>query len=225
MKEFLTRFINLVFENACLICNKPSGSLEVCTKCSNDFKERKGNHAKYLNNITVYSFGYYDGKLRDGIINLKNGKKKLAVYFSKLLVDFWERLNLKIQNNNLIVVPVPSHKKRIHERGYCQTSLIAREFAKNLSLKYSNDLLIRTKNTKHMNNLKNINERIENIKDAFITNEGVSNLQFLTSNLVIIDDIVTSGSTMCEIANTIYRSKPNAKLHGLTIASGDVWNY
>ena len=229
MKELLTKFVNLVFENTCLICNKSSGNLKVCQSCIDDFKERKGNYKKHLSNITVYSYGYYDGKLRDGIINLKNGKKKLATYFSQLLVDFWKRLKLNIPGD-LTVIPVPSHKKRIKERGYCQTSLIASNFANSLSLKYSNDLLLRTKNTKHMNNLEDINKRVENIKDAF----GFSNLQSPTSsakggpasggNLLIIDDIVTSGSTMCEIEKTIHKFNSEVNLFGLTIASGDVWN-
>ena len=224
MRELVTKFVNLVFENACLICNKSSGNLEICQNCREDFKERKDNHTKYLNNLTVYSFGYYDGKLRHGIINLKNGKKKLALYFSNLLIDFWQRLKPNTKNNTWAIIPVPSHKKRIEERGYCQTSSIAKDFAKNMSFKYSNDLLIRKKNTKHMNNLKNINERIENIKDAFILNKEISNILVPSSNLLIIDDIVTSGSTMCEIAKTIHKFNPEIKLHGLTIASGDLWD-
>ena len=156
----------------------------------------------------------------EGIIKLKSGKKDLANYFGKKLTGFWNKITAQTENKNPLVIPVPSHKKRIKERGYCQSTLIAKEFSNNLRLDFSTDLLKRKKETQYMNSLFNIKERQLNIKNAF---ELIGSIQG-KENIIIIDDILTSGSTMCEIAKTIHAKYPNIILLGLTVASGDTYN-
>ncbi|MBI3591838.1 MAG: ComF family protein [Candidatus Melainabacteria bacterium] len=209
--------LDLIFENSCLICNESSNNLLVCNKCENDFTEREKNHTKHFEEITVFSWGLYDGKLRDGILNLKAGKKKLATYFTNRLTKFWNNISQQIKNNDYLIIPVPSHKKRIEERGYCQSSLIAKGFARNIGKEFSAQVVIRNKETKYMNSLNNINERAANIKNAFTLINSIKKEKCI----LIIDDILTSGSTMCELARTIHRNYSEISLLGLTIASGD----
>ena len=218
MFKLLKSLAGLLYENSCLICNKGTKDLTVCKVCEKDFKERNENSTKYLELITVYSFGYYESKLRQGIINLKNGKKDLAKYFAEILTMFWKKSN-NIKQNDYLVIPVPSHKKRIKERGYCQASLIGEEFAQQLNYDFSNKFVIREKETAFMNSLENITERKKNIKNAF---KVIKNNKSL-NNILIIDDILTSGNTMCEIAKTIKQLYPDVNLVGLTIASGDTY--
>ena len=223
MKNFLEKFIDLVFENSCLICNESSGQSLVCSVCENDFALRKENNVKHFERLSVYSWGVYEGKLRQGILELKAGKKKLANYFSNKLLDFWNIMPNEIKNKNYNVIPVPSHKKRTKERGYCQSTLIAYKFSDYLGLKFSNKFIIRKKETLYMNSLSNINERQLNIKNAFELNP-LHNIINEEKNMLIIDDILTSGSTMCELARTIHKKYPELNLIGLTVASGDTYN-
>ena len=218
MKSFFVNLLDLLYENSCLICNSYSGSHIVCNACEKSFVVRTDNHIKYFQEIVVYSWGLYDGKLRQGIINLKNGKKKLANYFSKILTGFWNTLPDVCKNKNYQVINTPSHKKRIKERGYCQSSLIGMSFAENLGFNFNPYLVVRKKETLYMNSLVNVRERQRNIKDAF---EVVSSLSNDKKDILIIDDILTSGSTMCELAKTIKRKYLDVNLVGLTIASGD----
>ena len=220
MQKIFFRFLDLIFENSCVICNESSGQNSICKLCESSFTIRnEKSNVKFFKEINVYSWGLYDGRLRDGIIALKAGKKKLASYFANKLTAFWEMIPEKIKNKNCIVVPVPSHKERIKERGYCQTSLISSSFAQKTGLYFSNTLITRSKQTKYMNSLNDINERKENIKNAF---EIISPIY--TENILIIDDILTSGSTICELARTIHRKHPGVSLIGLTIASGDKYD-
>ena len=165
MAGIFTKLIDLIYENNCLICNQSASKHLVCTKCENSFIKREKNYKKEFKHLTIYSWGLYEGKLREGIIQLKSGKKKLAKYFANKLVEFWRKINIKF--DNLLVVPVPSHKNRVKGRGYCQTSLIAMQFAQNLNLRFSNDLVIRNKETIFMNKINNIKDRKKNIKEAF----------------------------------------------------------
>ena len=220
MLKTLTKFIDLIFENSCVICNKSSGQNLICKGCESSFIIRnENNNIKLFEEINVYSWGLYDGRLRDGIISLKAGKKKLANYFAKKLMGFWKKLPEQIKNKNYFVIPVPSHNKRIKERGYCQTTLIATNFAQITGLNFSNTLITRNKKTKYMNSLNDINERKENIKNAF---EIINPIY--AKDILIIDDILTSGSTLCEVAKTIHKHNPDINLIGLTVAAGDKYN-
>ena len=220
MTWIFNKIINLIYENSCHICNEPSKDLAVCKNCENSFIQRVENNCKYFEDIEVFSWGFYNGKLRDGIIKLKAGKKKLANYFSKNLSDFWNNISSETKNKEYLVIPVPSHKKRIKERGYCQSSLIAKEFAKTFNYNFSDQFVTRIKETAYMNSLNTLNDRIINIQNAF----NVSNQMPKEKNILIIDDILTSGSTICELARTIHRKYPDLNLLGLTVASGDIYN-
>ncbi len=220
MLKTLTKFIDLIFENSCVICNESSGQDFVCRSCENAFVIRnENNNFKSFDEIIVYSWSLYDGRLRDGIIALKAGKKKLANYFGNKLIDFWETLSKDIKNKNYLVMPIPSHKQRIKERGYCQTTLIAKDFAQTTGLNFTDNLIIKNKQTKYMNSLHDINERRENIKDAF---EIINPIY--AKDILVIDDILTSGSTLCEFAKTIHRNNPDINIVGITVAAGDRYN-
>ena len=215
MIGLLNKFIDLIFENSCLICSESSRQNLICKICESNFTIRN-NNLKSFEEINVYSWGLYDGRLREGIIALKAGKKKLGCYFAKQLADFWETLPKKVKNKNYLIMPIPSHKHRVKERGYCQTTLIAKEFSQATGLDFSENLIKRKKQTKFMNSLRNLEERRENIKDAF---EIVNPVH--VKNILIIDDILTSGSTLCEITRTIHKHNPSINILGLTVAAGD----
>ena len=221
MHKIIITFINLIYENSCLICGESSKKSVVCNACESNFIPRSQNHTKSFQGITVFSWGIYDGKLRDGIMKLKLGKKDLAPYFSERLFDFWMKIPKEIKNKNHFVIGVPSHKRRIKQRGYCQASLIGELFAKKLGSKFMNNFIVRKKETSFMNSLSNVTERVENIKNAF---EIVGTLDKEEESILIIDDILTSGSTICELARTIRKRYPKVNLVGLTIASGDTYN-
>ncbi|MBI2996048.1 MAG: ComF family protein [Candidatus Melainabacteria bacterium] len=218
MKNLFSLVTDLLYENACLICNESAKNLNVCYSCETSILKREENYLKHFNEILVFSWAYYEGKLRDGIINLKTGKKKLAKYFAEKLSDFWN--NIQQDKNNCLVIPVPSHKKRIKERGYCQASLIGKYFSARQGFPFSDNLIAREKETSFMNSMTNLHQRKENIKNAFEVTEELTDI----NKIIIIDDILTSGSTMCEIARTIHSKYPNVNLTGLTVASGDTYN-
>ncbi len=217
MLKIFTQFIDLIFENSCVVCNKLSGQYLICKDCESNFIIRsKKNNIHFFNEINVYSWGVYDGNLREGIIALKAGKKKLTNYFANKLIAFWKMLPQNITNKNYLVIPAPSHKQRIKERGFCQTSLISKDFAEHFKLNLLINFVIRNKETKFMNSLANLEERRENIKGAFEIINPIN-----AKDILVIDDILTSGSTLCEIAKTIHEKFPEINIVGLTVAAGD----
>jgi len=67
-------------------------------------------------------------------------------------------------------------------------------------LEYNKDLVKKVKRTKNQHNLK-LEQRKSNLKDAFKVAGNVKG-----KNILIIDDIVTSGNSLEEVARTLKKS-------------------
>lgn len=97
------------------------------------------------------------------------------------------------------LMPVPLHAKRLNERGFNQSELIAQYIQKAIGVPLIQHALKRVVNTTSQATLK-ANERRKNLKNAF-SYTSTQNIQ----SVAIIDDVVTTGSTANEIAKTLKR--------------------
>ena len=102
------------------------------------------------------------------------------------------------------IIPIPLHRRKLRERGYNQAELIARGVSEVSDIPVRCDLVRRKKYTKTQTVLS-LNERRENMEDAFevapIKRTEVENEQF-----IVIDDVVTTGSTMIACADVLRAS-------------------
>lgn len=217
MRGLLPRLSSLIYENCCNICGGLAGKSLVCKKCESSFRKREASLLKEFPEIKVLSIWFYEEKIKNGILALKSGNKKLAEYFGLQLAES-SRNSLRefFASENYSILPIPSHPRRIKERGFCHIKELARFLATNISMPYSEEVIFRTKETFYMNSLVSASDRKKNIKGAFTVIASEVN-----KNILLVDDILTSGSTMCELARTILDSFPHVNLLGLTIASGD----
>ena len=111
-------------------------------------------------------------------------------------------LNLDFSDYEIICVPLHKNKKK--KRGFNQCELISNELSKLLNIPVNFNLIKRIKNTKPMYNLK-ISERKENLKDAF----NVEKQNFHNKKLLLIDDIITTGTTVSEIIKSLKKENIN----------------
>ena len=114
-----------------------------------------------------------------------------------------------------IIIPVPIHNKRRKERGYNQSALIAKEFSKNINELEYEDILIKKKNTIAQSTL-NKEERLKNAIDMYKIKENKQDIIY-NKNVLIFDDIYTTGATANECAKAIRGANSN-KIGVLTIA-------
>ena len=102
------------------------------------------------------------------------------------------------KKENFLIIPVPMHKKRFKQRKYNHMDLVADELSKLTGWKVNTKLIQRIKETKPQYKL-NTKEREENLKNAFkVTKENYNG-----EKLLLIDDILTTGSTLTEIIKTL----------------------
>lgn len=110
---------------------------------------------------------------------------------------FAEKLAKRLINKTMLpemLLPVPLHKKRQRERGYNQSLEFAAQIAKCLGLKVNSSLCRRIKNTDPQSTLP-MNIRRKNVKGAFCLNDAR-----LPEHIAIVDDVITTGSTVNELA-------------------------
>lgn len=88
-----------------------------------------------------------------------------------------------------LIIPVPLHRKRLRERGYNQSLLLARQLGKALDIDVLAQGMIRTRPTSPQS-LLNASKRHKNLQGAFKINHKLT-----PQRLILIDDIVTTTST------------------------------
>src|SRR5262249_30867692 len=96
-----------------------------------------------------------------------------------------------------VIVPVPLHRSRERERGFNQAELIAKQ----LGLPVETKLLRRRKKTPTQTGLSR-SERVRNLSDAFELQVTVPGRK-----VRFVDDVMTTGATMNEIAKVLKRGK------------------
>ena len=140
-----------------------------------------------------------------------SSKTYLANEFSDILKDKYKSLKLEVD----YITTIPSTKKRIQKRGYNHTELLASKLAKKLNLPYIKPL-IKIKETKPLARLNPL-ERFLEINGAFQIDEKTLNLDY--KSILLIDDILTTGTTAVEVARALKETYPECKIYLLVLAT------
>ncbi len=155
----------------------------------------------------IYSFKY------------KPYVSKLAEFLGELFYEGAVQKEglMNILKKPSVFVPIPLHNSKERQRGYNHAEILANELAKKLGIEVCN-LLERTRNTKSQFGLSK-EERRENIKDAFEINSKLitHNLELKDTNIFLVDDILTTGSTLVEAGEILKKTGAKA-VFGLTFA-------
>jgi ComF family protein len=151
----------------------------------------------------------YQGLIREVIHHLKyKNLKVLAKPLGQLMAEYLSSNPLPADT----LVPVPLHPKRIRQRGYNQSALLAREVGQILDLTVIEGSLIRSRNTASQVVLS-AQERRSNVRQAFECKDQ----RLRGKQIILIDDICTTGSTLNACAVTL-REIGAVSIWGLTLA-------
>lgn len=114
-----------------------------------------------------------------------------------------------------IITSVPLHPLKLKERSFNQSAYLATVFGQKLDIEVNNNLLIRIKNTKPQKDLTDL-QRILNVENAF---QMKSEYQCHNQNILILDDIYTTGSTIDNCAKVLLKNGAR-NVYFLTLAIG-----
>ena len=104
-----------------------------------------------------------------------------------------------------MIIPVPLHPERAKFRGYNQSAVIANSMASILKVPVANKLLLRKINTESQTK-KNRIERFDNMECVFSV---ASPDEVKGQNILIIDDVITTGATLISSAQALHQAGSN----------------
>ena len=139
----------------------------------------------------------YDEISRSIAIRLKYGRKvALARTMARFMAPLVQR------DDHAILVPVPLHRTRLWQRGFNQSVLVAREIARATGLRSEPSLLRRVKRTPPLKGM-NRRQRRKVVAGAFQVEKS---LELQGRTVVLIDDVLTTGSTANACARALQRA-------------------
>ena len=225
----------------CKVCQRKIVTIDspVCPLCQRQAiggKTHPGCVKRYgLDGLIVAS--RYSGPVKIAIAKIKYRwiYDICSVLIDILAANIW-RFDLP---KNYILVPVPLHARRKNWRGFNQAELLVEILAKKFSVSHA-DLLVRTVNTGTQVSLDR-DQRRKNVKGAFAirgsTPEGLSPdlgveplkttfrqaqinyFDVVGKNVILVDDVYTSGATMAECAKVLKRAGAKS-VWGMAVALG-----
>ncbi len=218
MIKLLEKLLNLIYIKPCYFCKSPKEDKLLCSRCYSKIRFLPKGVVRKISYCDIYAATIYDGIIKTLVKDLKYyKKKKLAFIQAQIMFEYWQQLDF---NENFVVLPVPIHEHRLKERKYNHMDLVAQEFCKLSRNTLNNKFLLRIKDTQKQFKL-NKRERIQNIRNAFdIDKENAPDLE---SNILIVDDITSTGITLEEIIKVL-RKNGYKNIKALTLATPDIWN-
>lgn len=215
IKRIFSYLWNFVFPLSCVECKQHGTSL--CSKCLSKISFSNASIDK-----NIYSlFDYKHPTIKKALWELKFKNNKSVVQplalslYDKILEELQE---LEIFHNftNPLLIPIPLSKKREKSRGYNQSELLCKELAliDSVSFKLCADVLYKPVDTKQQTKTHSKSERKNNLRGCFsVKNEE----KIKGGNIILIDDIVTTGTTIFE-AKKVLKQSGAKKVIAFTVA-------
>jgi ComF family protein len=144
------------------------------------------------------SLGPYEGSLRVVLHQLKYaGRRRVAGRLAEALLE--EPAVRALVATSDVRVPVPLHPRRLRQRGFNQSALLAREIARRAGKATCPDALARRIDTAPQAGLSAAARR-RNVRDAFAVHRraGVAG-----HTVVLVDDVLTTGATAMACARRL----------------------
>lgn len=196
-----------IFAKRCIFCEEYyhkndcayfSRFLCVCCECKQELDNQNVHHIIDVPPplSRVIPVTYYTAQVRHAIKEFKfSGSNAYGELFSRIAE---EQLN-KIWDLFMFdaIVTLPLSGPRMNERGYNQSAFLAETAERVFGISRHDEYLVRTAHTRRQSGLSHY-DRIVNIQGAYTASEKVKD-----KNILLIDDIYTSGSTIREAALTL----------------------
>jgi ComF family protein len=188
------RLKDVLWQRTCAVCDcgRPSdrpGSY-ICSRCYATLP--------WYDEFAKSAFGYLEPVSQLVNIYKFNGAEYLAEDFADAMeLSFRKKHDVAAVD---VVVPVPLHPRRLAERGYNQSGLLAAAFAKRINRLCDETSLVRIRDTEHQSR-SNREDRRKNLKGAFRT---VDPSRIRGRTVVLIDDVMTTGATIDECSEALY---------------------
>lgn len=227
IKEIFQRVLFYISVPKCVLC-KEKLDLEdrgLCKSCMMKYEQHKERNCPYCSKKLQECFCSYKDLKNHGIKNLakvfryskaeQSMPSNYLIYSLKqdnrsdvlsLLSDELSKAilnSLDISASDYIVTNVPRRKDAIVKFGYDHSEALARSVAKSLGVEYVRILKSKSKKAQ-----KSVYGRIERVRNARFDYKCPENLSLKGKTVILIDDIITTGASLCNSATLIRALRP-----------------
>lgn len=229
IRKLGTEIADLIFPIMCTVCGAEGQFL--CPSCQAKLPRLENQFCIVCKKPAAYGKTHIDCVSRntiDGILSALTYKspdvQRLIATFkyqfihglggplSAMIVQAISNQQLQGYFSDFTILPVPLHKRRLNWRGFNQAELLAETLCHDLNTDINHDLVARTKFTQPQTTLTAA-ARKTNIENAFEVTRPV------TGKFLLVDDVVTTGSTLNEIAKLLKKNGAS-EIWAVTIAHG-----
>ncbi len=191
----------------CSICGREyaGGNTDICQECR--------RHKPFFEQARAVAL--YEGLFRELILKFKyDGQKELLRPFGGLMYLYFSKYYKNKDIEYILSVPLSEEKKII--RGFNQADLLARELAQREQISYLDDYLVRSMDTLPFWNL-DYQQRKREISGIFKIQYRYNRIK--GKNILLIDDIFTTGATTNEISKILKEEARVKRVYILTLAT------
>jgi len=195
--------LDILFPPRCVFCAALlyKGSKGICPECLEKLP-LTGNHASQKGQFYSLCVSplYYEDDVRESLLRYKfKSSTGYAEHYGKLMA---ECVRKELSGRYDFISWVPLSKKRLKERGYDQARLLAEALAGELDAELKGSLE-KTRNSPKQSTMGSPEKRRANISGAYrVTDRALVE----GKRILLIDDIITSGSTLAECARMLRQS-------------------
>ncbi|MEK6303994.1 MAG: phosphoribosyltransferase family protein [Acidobacteriota bacterium] len=176
---------------------RASSSDEQAEPCLAENESRTCRQCRSLPFSAARACGTYSGALEASILFLKS-QPHLCRRLRELIRRTFLRHRAALESD--LIIPVPLHRLRQRARGFNQAEIIARVVSRNFEMPLDDGSLLRVRSTeRHRAGVDSI-DRTESVEGAF---EVARPRLIEGSSLLIVDDVMTTGSTISAMAGTL----------------------
>lgn len=221
----------------CVVCQRPSDrDADLCARCepalrplerpcltcalplpAGDYASPRcgrclGEPARLARTVAAFAYAEPASSLIAGF------KYRAALEKGRVLGDLLtERVRAQYGAQPLpqLLVPVPLHPARLRERGFNQALVLARQLGAALHIPVAAEALQRIRHTPSQQG-QSARERKRNLRGAFRVNEECPLLE--CASLALVDDVVTTMSTVRELARVLRHRHPALTIHAWCLA-------
>ncbi|QZY54324.1 ComF family protein [Crassaminicella profunda] len=203
--------INFIADRICEKCGKPLDDFYLSKECPDCIKTKH-----YF--TKGFSCVEYNEHMKELVHKLKyKNHRYIAYHMAEMMISQLKKHDL---NDIDYIVPVPLYKKKERKRGFNQSELLSKYIGKVMNWKVEKNNLIKIKDTKSQNQL-NKDERKNNLENAFFVQ---AKEDFVDKNILLVDDVYTTGSTIDACSKEIRKAKPK-EIYSISFATGKNINF
>jgi ComF family protein len=216
-----------LFPKICVVCDNELNDYEkfCCSICLSEISFTNYENAEEptdldklfwgrINIFSTYSLLFYNkyNNTRSLLKTLKyKNRPDIAVELGKIIGK--KLLINKSFKTVDVLIPVPIHQKKKHLRGYNQSEKIADGIISECNIKIDTNFIRKIKHNKSQTNFGKF-KRWDNVEGLYLVNKNIKNY----NHIAVVDDVITTGSTIETIIQSIQNLYPNIKISVISLA-------